>query len=220
MSKPLIAAISALALISTSTAAHHKPGHNPPGQQKQRLSIDASKLPFSIRILEAEREIDRHAPRQRLGALPPLEGPFEEEWSFYQDPDFGFTIEVPTGIMEQLAEAPRGSRFREIDGLAVLDVYGGANSALLTPEEIADELERNPQIAEVTYRASGDSWVALSGYYTRANYEGDDLIFYAKFMFNQDGSHLSAFEISYRERDRMRFDPIVERLEDTLSAPL
>ena len=216
MSKPLIAAIAALTLISTSAMAHHKPGHNPPGQQKHKVNSPA--LPFSILLLEDEPEIELRAPRQRLGALPP-DAFDDEEWSFYQDPEFGFGIEVPTGVMEQLAEAPRGARFRQIDGPAVLDVYGGQNSALLTPEEIADELERNPQIAEVTYRASGDNWVALSGYYSRADYEGDDLIFYAKFMFNDDGSHLSAFEISYPEGDRIRFDPIVERLEDTLSAP-
>ena len=107
--------------------------------------------------------------------------------------------------------------------IAALETGGGASSAPQAqpsaPEEIADELERNTKIAEVTYRASGDNWVALSGYYSRADYEGDDLIFYAKFMFNDDGSHLSAFEISYPEGDRVRFDPIVERLEDTLSAP-
>jgi hypothetical protein len=220
MSKLLVTTIAVLTLASTSAGAHHKPGHNPPGQQKHKQVLEAPKLPFSILMLENEPEVELRVPEPRLGAPPPAAGEFEDEWSFYQDPDFGFTIEVPTGVMEQLAEAPRGVRFREIGGSGLLDVYGGANSARLNPEEIAAELERNPQIGEVTYRASGDRWVALSGYYTRADYAGDDLIFYAKFMFNDDLSHLSAFEISYPERERMRFAPIVEHMEDTLSAPL
>jgi hypothetical protein len=219
MPKLLVAILALLAFASTDAMAHHKPGHNPPGQ-KQKQKLDPQALPFSILLLEREPDIQLRVPRQRLGALPPAEGDFEDEWSFYQDPEFGFTIEIPTGVMEQLPEAPRGSRFREIGGSGLLDVYGGANSAGLSPQEIAAELEHNPQIGEVTYRASGHNWVVLSGYYTRADYDGDDLIFYAKFMFNADRSRLSAFEISYPEAERDTFDPIIEHMEDTLSPPL
>lgn len=48
---------------------------------------------------------------------------------------------------------------------------------------------------------------------------GDELIFYAKFMFSTNLSHLAAFEASYPATDRKRFDAIVERMEDSLTSP-
>ncbi len=220
MPKAYLSIFAVLLVLPVDAMAHHKPGHNPPGHQKQDRKLSPPELPFSIRRLEAGPEFVIRVPRQGLAALPPVDAVALDEWSFYQDPEFGFTIEVPTGAMKQLSDAPRGSRFRQVNGSGVLDVYGGANAARLAPDEISAELQQNPQIAEVTYRASGDQWVVLSGYYTRSDYEGDDLIFYAKFMFNEDRSHLSAFEISYPEGERETFDPIVERLEQTLSPPL
>jgi hypothetical protein len=38
-------------------------------------------------------------------------------------------------------------------------------------------------------------------------------------MFSGDGKRISAFEISYPTEDKALFDPIVVRLEETLSAP-
>lgn len=215
MNKVLLLAVATIVLMPIEGMAHHKPGHNPPGHMKQSQKSGAG-LPFSIRLLEGQPALESRRPA--ASAIVPADE--ELDWGFYQDPDYGFTIEVPIGLMEQMPEAPRGSRFLEINGSGLLDVYGGVNTARLDPEEIAAELENNPQIARVTYRASGDSWIVLSGYYSRPDYRGDDLIFYAKFMFNEDRSRLAAFEISYPSTERRRFDAIVERLEETLSAPI
>jgi hypothetical protein len=200
--------------------AHHKPGHNPPGQQK-KVGIQ-KRAPFAIERLEGS---DTPALKFRTDdiAVRPLDSEDDAgafDWGLYQDPDFGFTIEVPTTSFAPMQGVERGMRFEETDGDGELDVYGGFNTAGLSPAEIAAELERNPQIGEIAYRAQGRNWIVLSGYYTRDDYAGTDLIFYAKFMFSADRSRLSAFEISYPEGDREQFDPIVERLEATLTAPL
>jgi hypothetical protein len=199
--------------------AHHKPGHNPPGQQKK--AGPPQRAPFAIERLEGSDtpELTFRTDEFAVRPLASEDDAGEPGWGLYQDPDFGFTIEVPVTSFAAAPGVERGMRFTEVDGDGQLDVYGGFNTAGLTPAEIAGELERNPQIGEIAYRAQGTNWIVLSGYYTRDDYVGTDLIFYAKFMFNADHTRLSAFEISYPERDREAFDVIVERLEATLTAP-
>jgi hypothetical protein len=214
---PLVALLLAAPL---EASAHHKPGHNPPGQQKKAgLS---QRAPFVLKRLEGGDTPELKFRTQESAVLPLDSSVAADEfaWGLYQDPDFGFTIEVPATSFAAVEGVERGMRFDDVDGDGQLDIYGGFNAAGLTPAEIADELERNPQIGEIAYRAQGANWIVLSGYYTRDDYVGTDLIFYAKFMFNADRTRLSAFEISYPERDREAFDPIVERLEATLTAPL
>jgi hypothetical protein len=214
---PLVALLLAVPLDAN---AHHKPGHNPPGQQKKAGL--AQRAPFVLKRLEGGDTPELKFRTEESAVIPLDKSDVADEfaWGLYQDPDFGFTIEVPVTSFAAVEGVERGMRFDEVDGDGQLDVYGGFNTADLTPAEIADELERNPQIGEIAYRAQGANWIVLSGYYRRDDYVGTDLIFYAKFMFNADRTRLSAFEISYPERDREAFDPIVERLESTLTAPL
>ena len=68
----------------------------------------------------------------------------------------------------------------------------------------------------ITYRAEGRSWFVLSGYLEN---EPEPTIFYAKVMINPSGTGLSAFEISYPQADKGKFDPVVEQMKDSLIAP-
>ncbi len=140
------------------------------------------------------------------------------DWQTYRHPERGFSIALP---VEGFSSAPtgRGVTLLEAEGRGQIDVYGAANAAGLTPREFEAALLGAERIREVTYSRRGASWFVISGYYHRENDTSDDLIFYAKFMFSPDGATLSAFEASYPLADRVRFDPIIERMEDTLTRP-
>ena len=80
-------------------------------------------------------------------------------------------------------------------------------------------LDQGDVIGQVTYRAGGENWFVLSGYYASDSPSGEQMIFYTKFMFSGDGRRISAIEIGYPTEEKPFFDPIVVRLEQTLSAP-
>jgi hypothetical protein len=94
---------------------------------------------------------------------------------------------------------------RDEDGLSLIEL----RAALADAE----------RIRQITYSRSGNSWFVVSGYYNRSSEEDADLIFYAKFMISADRQSVSAFEASYPISDKRRYDPIIERMEDTLTPP-
>jgi hypothetical protein len=208
-----LAVVAAFSFGATEAMAHHKPGHNPPGHSKHKQTIVI--LEPELTLNQPRYEIDDEV--EIVGALPPRDD--EPDWMIYQDAEFGFTLELPLHLFQEVENTEKGIQLREASGDGLLEVYGVENAEYLSPDEIATVLEDDPQITEVTYQASGANWIVLSGYYERESYESGELIFYAKFMFNANRSRISAFEISYPERDRDRYDSIVERLEESLSRP-
>jgi hypothetical protein len=160
-----------------------------------------------------------------LGALAVLfvlaTGPQAQDagWQSFENADYGYRIALPLGMFEIRETQNDRLALFEIGGLAQIDVYAAENAEGLPPQAFIAVLEQADRIAEVTYRAGGRSWFVLSGYYRREGNELEDLIFYAKFMFNADYSRLAAFEISYPRAEKRRFDPIVTRLEKSLRAP-
>jgi hypothetical protein len=78
-------------------------------------------------------------------------------------------------------------------------------------------LSRAPRIADITYKAVGPTWFAISGHYSREANDPGTLIYYAKFVFSADLSRFAAFEISYSVAEKSRMDPIVTHLEKTLN---
>ena len=138
----------------------------------------------------------------------------------YWNPTYGYEIELPGGPFA-VEEAPNGKGVTLIDsaGRGQIDVYGAQNAENLSPREFEAVLGRAERIRDITYARRGSSWFVISGYYHREGDESDDLIFYAKFMFSPDRTRLAAFEASYPEADRARWDPIIERMEDSFRAP-
>jgi hypothetical protein len=143
-----------------------------------------------------------------------------DEWQRFADREFGYSITLPDdGFEVELDPSQNGLTLYEIGGRAQIDVYAFENEERLTLEQIRDALSEAQRIREITYSRSGASWFVISGYYRRLEDEATDLIFYAKFMLSADRRSLSAFEASYPIVDKQRFDPTIERIEDSLTRP-
>lgn len=143
----------------------------------------------------------------------------EIEWTRYNNSTFGYSIDAPLGLFRSSSVEEKGVTLLEQDGRGQIDIYGATNVQMLQPSQFEDALASADRIREITYSRRGASWFVISGYYRRQGDESVDLIFYAKFMFSPDRSALSAFEASYPVADKRRYDPIIERMEDSLTPP-
>lgn len=139
-----------------------------------------------------------------------------QSWRRYVHPQLGFSVSLPIGLFEVDENATDRLELSEVGGEAQLDVFGVKNPEALSAGEFRAMMETADPSRRITYRAGGRSWFVLSGYLEN---EGVPTIFYAKFMLSRDGTAVSAFEISYPEAERARFDDLVERIEDSLTAP-
>ncbi|WP_127753768.1 hypothetical protein [Devosia sp. 1566] len=140
-------------------------------------------------------------------------------WTRFEDPALGYRIEVPLDHYGQdgAADASGIRTFDALDGSGQLSIFGAPNTDDLSIAQLQEAVASSGQIDNVTYRASGNSWFVLSGYDTDEN--GRELVVYTKFLFNRDRSAFAAFEISYPEDERSRYNPIVTRIEKSLRAP-
>jgi hypothetical protein len=142
------------------------------------------------------------------------------DWRVYRDIVLDFSVELPFAVFEPGLEGGRGLRLDQIGGgRAHLDVYGAENAQGLSPADFIAMLNQGDLIGKVTYRAGGETWFVLSGYYASSTPADEPMVFYTKFMFSEDGKRISAFEIGYPKDHKALFDHIVERLEETLAAP-
>lgn len=140
-------------------------------------------------------------------------------WSSFIDEAYDFSVDLPLGLFEPMAEATsEGMTLANVSGEAQLSVYGGAAPGL-TIDQFAQRLSTGEQVRTITYRAKGQSWFVLSGDYAPDRDSAEPLIFYTKVLLSPDGNSFSAFEISYPRRDKPRYDPVVERIEDSLTRP-
>jgi hypothetical protein len=137
-------------------------------------------------------------------------------WERYANGSMGYSVSVPTDRFAVEKETEGRVSYRDIYGSAQLDVFGVTNPERLTVAEFQEMMEAADPNRRITYRAGGRSWFVLSGYLED---EVEPTIFYAKFMLNNRGTTLSAFEISYPQTDRAKFDPLVEQIEDSLTSP-
>jgi len=140
------------------------------------------------------------------------------DWSRFEAPGSQFVLDLPTGTFVATNGAKGGARLTlsETAGGAVIDVYGGTNVKRLEPREFIAELSRSPRIADTSYTASGKGWFVISGHYVREASDKQTLIYYAKFVFSRDLRRFAAFEISYPVMEKLRMDPVVKRMEETL----
>jgi hypothetical protein len=141
------------------------------------------------------------------------------DWQRYEDAVYGYEVDLPLGLFTGSRREDNGITLFETGGRGQIDVYGAANTENLSPRGFQAVLSGAERIREITYARRGSSWFVISGYYHREGEDSDDLIFYAKFMFSPDRRHLSAFEASYPVADKRRYDPIIERMEDSLTSP-
>lgn len=150
--------------------------------------------------------------------VPALAQSETAQWQDYTDSTYGFSAQLPLGIFEEVDSGGRpGIMLEEIGGTAMLSLYGGPAEGL-TRDALEARLESGEQISTITYRAGGDSWFVLSGFYKPTNAE-EDVIFYTKVLFSTDRDTFSAFEISFPAADKPRFEDLVERFEDNFTRP-
>lgn len=142
----------------------------------------------------------------------------QEPWAVYDNSAYGCVVEHPAEGFEGTI-TQKGLTLVENTGSGQIDIYGATNAERLSPADFKTVLADADRIREITYSRNGRSWLVVSGYYQGDDERGGDLIFYAKFMFSADLTRLCAFEASYPVPNRKHFDAIVERMEDTLTAP-
>ena len=153
-----------------------------------------------------------------LGVVAVAAEPPAVTWTSYRDPEHGYSVELPLGLFEAVeAEGSPGITLAEVGGAARLSFYGGPAEGM-TRDGLEARLAAGEDVAVVTYRDGGDSWFVLSGYY-QPDGEGSSTIFYTKVLFSADHGSFSAFEISFPEADKPRFEAVVERLEDNFTRP-
>jgi hypothetical protein len=138
-------------------------------------------------------------------------------WQDYDNSKFGYGIELPLGMFTGARDGEAGIILNENDGQGQIRVYGAVNAGNLTPGELEEILSDADLVREVTYGRRGSSWFVISGY--AAGDDGEDVIFYTKVMFSPDRQVLSAFEARYPVSARLLYDSIIERMEDSLTAP-
>lgn len=140
------------------------------------------------------------------------------DWQDYTDSTYGFTAELPLGLFEAIDSVGRpGISLQEVGGTAQINLYGGPAEGM-TRDALEARLEGGEQISTITYRAGGESWFVLSGFYEPVGTD-EEVIFYTKVLFSADRGSFSAFEISFPEDDKPRFEDLVERFEDNFTRP-
>jgi hypothetical protein len=138
------------------------------------------------------------------------------EWRRFSHPEFGFSISLPMDVFAVDENTVDRLQMSEVGGEAQLDVFAVKNPEALSGADFRAMIEEADASRRITYRAGGRTWFVLSGY---LDDEAEPTIFYAKFMLSRDGTSVSAFEMGYPEAERDRYDRMVERIEDSLTAP-
>ena len=134
----------------------------------------------------------------------------QADWIGYTHPDFGARLIYPDHVFEPAPPEPDSpeARFLSPDGTAQLSVATWHNVDGRRPENLKSLLLEDASYDDLTYQPGGRSWFVLSGY------RGSD-IYYEKVMFSCNGAVVSAFGLTYPQDQRDRYDPVVERIEDT-----
>jgi hypothetical protein len=139
-----------------------------------------------------------------------------DAWQRYSNTVTGFTIELPLSRFTVAEETSARLALDEINGDVQLDVFGVTNPQQLSTAQFQAMMEAADPNRDITYRAAGRSWFVLSGYLEDRS---EPTVFYAKFMLNRTGTALSAFEISYPAKRKAEMDRVVERIENSMTAP-
>jgi hypothetical protein len=140
------------------------------------------------------------------------------EWTKYVDPQYGFSADLPYGAFQPLEDDGSGGlTLGEVDGNGQISIYGGDANGL-TLDGFAEQLTSGNDVRSITYRAEGNSWFVLSGFYEPET-GGEPLIFYTKVLLSADRQTFSAFEISYDADQKALYDSVVSRIEDSFTRP-
>ena len=136
-----------------------------------------------------------------------------ETWKLYANDRFGTVAEYPADRFHPGSPPANsdGQRFTAADG-AELRIYASWNIDDHKPTTYETSLRSgDSDYTDVTFRATGNNWLVLSGY------RGDS-IFYEKYIFvrGKDGGAIHALTVTYRRDTKPVYDPIVARMARSL----
>jgi hypothetical protein len=136
-----------------------------------------------------------------------------EEWATQRDPQFGFSFDYPAEMFAP-TEGERPSFYyyvsEETDAKFLVGAWNSGQGN--TPKEFKQWMLTHAEgYEDITYQPRGRSWFVLSGH------RGDQ-IYYEKAIFSCSGQVVNVLAIAYPEAQRDRFDPVVERMEDSFKS--
>jgi hypothetical protein len=137
-----------------------------------------------------------------------------ETWKLYVNARYGTAAEYPADRFHpgRPPDNGDGQAFRAADG-AELRIYAGWNIDDHTPADYETFLRSgDSDYTDVTYRATGNNWLVLSGY------RGDS-IYYEKYLFTKGkNGAIHALTATYPRDAKAVYDPIVARMARSLRA--
>ena len=140
---------------------------------------------------------------------------FAAEWTTYENPRFGVSIDVPPGFVNDVPEPENGDglTFHSVDGKAELLVWG---NNLVDGDFVTDGRSRMQGETEdgwdVSYQKEfGNDWSVYSG-------SQSGRIMYARSLSSCKGTQAVHFRIEYPEAQKKDYDAIVESLSKSLKA--
>lgn len=167
------------------------------------LSGDATASISFIELVSADTATNSATP----DAFAAMQG----GWRSYVNDRFGTRIDYPADIFRALPapENRDGRTFATRDERARFYVFGQFNYDNLDAGAMMARDRSLGDYGEVTYQRAGRDWYVLSGY------NGGE-IFYRKATLDPDTGIVHVFETIYSETDRDIFDPIVDRMANSL----
>jgi hypothetical protein len=128
----------------------------------------------------------------------------------YENARYGFTLQYPGDVFteQQVSESGDGVLFGGAGGAKLL--VGTLQNTQHQSLQAYQAFIRNQSYADykVDYQRRGGTWFVLSG-------EGHGTTFYEKVFFSCGGSLITSFATLYPTRERSKYDPIVEAIEDS-----
>ena len=131
------------------------------------------------------------------------------DWQAYRSGRFGYSLLYPANLLAAPVESANGQglEFVSGDGLVKLKVIAAPHSGDVTLTDYRAMILRDlPAGAEIKYGPMGQSWFVLSGF-------RDQSIYYEKVLFACGGHVINAFAMTYPQRQRQFYDPIVTVIE-------
>lgn len=177
--------------------------------RNRRVRRVAAALAFALALAAAPAPQAQQAPAGAQAGAPDLILAAEDGWRTYVNGRYGMSLAYPPDLFTPADPPANGDGRRFLSPEAGLETFGWRNAQGETPAALKARLVGSAGYERVTYAPVGADWVALSGY-------RGGRIFYEKYLFR--GDTVQAFGMEYPAPLRDRYDPVLERIEDSFRA--
>jgi hypothetical protein len=157
-----------------------------------------------------------------VGSASAIDAAEELDWRPYVNQRFGYSIDIPTGLLWPLPPPENGDglAFESADGQVSVSVFGSNNALEWRFDDYFQAALAREDLGRVTYQRKTEGWYVLSGYRPAptSNWTGE-VIFYERVAINSGGSAVSGLLILFPPAMKEFMDPIVTRLSRSLTPP-